>query len=352
MTRRSLVRRGGVVAGLALGAGALAGWTATASAAPVEVQVGSFAGQTAGLNAFYPGHLVIRRGTRVKFDINGFHTVTFPKKGTKLAPLVAAGPGLNPVTADPAGAPYWWGGTTPALGFNPVVPGPAGGRVVTGARTVNSGFPNGPHPSFTVSFPKPGVYVVRCYVHPKMRGTIVVLPRKARHADTAKKAAARASREIARDTKVATRLLRVALKRKTAPVWVGASTPRVDIFGMFPKNIAVPTGGSLTFTMRPGNEVHTVTFGPSSFLDAVAKKTFEGNGLGLDPEGALPSDPPAAGPPAVTPTSHGNGFVNSGILTALGLPGNHRFTVTFPTPGTYHYMCLVHTNMVGTVTVG
>jgi plastocyanin len=352
MTRRTLVRRGGIAAGIALGAGALAGFTATASAAPVQVQVGSFTGQASLLNDFYPGHLVIHRGTKVKFHINGFHTVTFPKKGTKLAPLIAAGPGLNPATADPAGAPYWWGGTTPALGFNPIVPGPSGGRVVTGARTVNSGFPNGPHPSFTVSFPKPGVYQVRCYLHPRMRGTVIVLPRAARHVDTAKKAAAKAAREMARDSKNATKLLRVALRRKAGPVWVGPATPRIDILGMFPKNVNVATGGSLTFTMRPGSEIHTVSFGPPAFLEAVSKSTFEGSGLGLDPQGALPSDPPAAGPPAVTPTSHGNGYVNSGILPPTGTPGTHRFTVTFPTAGVYRYICLVHTNMVGTVTVG
>jgi plastocyanin len=110
-------------------------------------------------------------------------------------------------------------------------------------------------------------------------------------------------------------------------------------------------GGSLDFRMAGANEIHTVTFGPDDFLDAVGRRTFQGSGLGLDPEGAYASDPPTA-VPSLTPVSHGNGFLNSGVLTEPGDPGRHRFTVTFPTAGVYRYRCLVHPEMRGQVTVG
>ena len=103
--------------------------------------------------------------------------------------------------------------------------------------------------------------------------------------------------------------------------------------------------------MAGANEIHTVTFGPSDFLDAVGKRTFEGQGLALDPEGAYPSDPPAV-VPSYLPTLHGNGYLNSGVLTEPGEPGTHAFRVTFPVAGVYQYRCLVHPDMRGKVTVG
>ena len=54
-----------------------------------------------------------------------------------------------------------------------------------------------------------------------------------------------------------------------------------------------------------------------------------------------------------SPTSHGNGFANVGALD------NNPFTKTIPssgkidftTAGTYHFVCLIHPNMHGTIIV-
>jgi plastocyanin len=103
------------------------------------------------------------------------------------------------------------------------------------------------------------------------------------------------------------------------------------------------------------NELHTVTFGPKAFVDGVAQKFFPAGPT--DPfgsEAVYPSDPPAAGPPSLTPTSHGNGFVNSGALKDKGVPDPlpRKFSVTFPVAGTFTYSCLIHPEMHGTITVG
>ena len=53
-----------------------------------------------------------------------------------------------------------------------------------------------------------------------------------------------------------------------------------------------------------------------------------------------------------TPTTHGNGFLNSGDPPQHGIPaGPHCFTVTFPAAGTFAYICMVHPEMQGTITV-
>jgi plastocyanin len=64
-----------------------------------------------------------------------------------------------------------------------------------------------------------------------------------------------------------------------------------------------------------------------------------------------PSDPPGT-LAALSPTLHGNGFWNSGVLdTAKATPLPTSNAVTFTTPGTYNFYCLIHPFMHGTVVV-
>ncbi len=353
MTRAARFRLCVAAIGGGLAVGLFAASPGSAATGPAVVEAGGFNQQLAvGYNTFYPRHLTVERGSSVRFSIIGFHTVTFPKRGTRVPPLVVAGPALNPVTNDSAGQPYWWGGQTPALAIRATAAAPGGGTRVTGARTVNSGFPAGPRPTFTVTFPKLGTFQVNCAVHPRMRGRVTVVPKGSAAVDTAAEIARAARRDKAADLRAARRDARKAARRKaTQPVLIGIGDARQEAFSFAPTASTVPVGGSMDFRMAGANEIHTVTFGPSDFLDDVGKRTFEGTGLGLDPEGAYASDPPTAAP-SLTPTLHGNGFLNSGVLTEPGEPGRHRFTVTFPTAGVYQYRCLVHPDMRGQVTVG
>ena len=57
--------------------------------------------------------------------------------------------------------------------------------------------------------------------------------------------------------------------------------------------------------------------------------------------------------PAYDGTSHGNGYLNTGILdrdAATPSPGSAQ--VTFSKAGTYNYICLIHPDMKGSIVVG
>lgn len=355
MTRGALSRRA-IVGGAAAAVLVLLAPGLAAAAGPARtVQVGDFnRSPEIEFNSFYPGHLTVTRGSKVTFAIAGFHTVTFPKKGTTPPPFILPTSTLNPATDDPGGAPYWWGGATPLISFNGAAAAPAGGRVVTGRRTVSSGLPQGRAPEFTVSFPKIGTFQVRCLIHPNMRGRIRVVAGRSKAADTAKRAAARAAREKARQRARVDRAIAKAERTKGASIVVSPGDSAAQAFAFYPAAKRVPVGSSVTFRMSGRNEVHTVSFGPAAFLQKVGRDSFQGSGLAVGSEGFYPSDPPAAGPPAVTATSHGNGFVSSGVLAdpGTGIPAPRSFTVTFTQPGTFSYICLIHTEMKGTITVG
>ena len=353
--RGLLTRRTAIGAGAAIALGLLGPAAGLAAAAPVTtVQEGDFnKAPEIEFNAFYPGHVTVTKGSKLTFVVVGFHTVTFPAKGAKPIPLIQPTPTLNPATNDPAGAPYWWGGVTPEQQFNPAAAAPSGGTVVTGRKTVSSGLLQGNAPKFTVSFPKLGTYQVRCLVHPNMRGSITVVPKNSKAADTAVRAKRRARVERAAQQRTALRAVRKAKNTTGNTVVISPGNAKAQALAFYPANRTVAAGSQVTFTMSGRNEVHTVTFGPAAYVGAVSKAAFQGNGLAIGSEGFYPSDPPAAGPPSVTATSHGNGFVNSGVLAdpGTGIPAPKSFTVTFPTPGTYSYSCLIHPEMQGTITV-
>ncbi len=68
---------------MALALGILGPAAGLASAAPVTtVQVGDFNKTPAiEFNAFYPGHVTVTKGSKLTFEVVGFHTVTVPEEG-------------------------------------------------------------------------------------------------------------------------------------------------------------------------------------------------------------------------------------------------------------------------------
>ena len=340
---------------VALGAGAvgLAGAIlapAMLAAAPVTAQVneGDFAPPITEFNAFFPGRTVIHQGDKVRFTILGFHTLVIPKTGAEPPSVFAPTGQVNPAKNDPAGVPYWWVGQ-PALNFNPAAVAPSGGTVATGAKTISSGFLNGDAPKFTVTFPKAGTFQVRCAVHPKMKGTIVVLP-KASGVPTEAALARQGKAKLAALKLAAAKNLKRALAHKspatTVQIGPGDGPPRdagvlpAQEHGCRRHDGEVPDGR--------GERVPHGHVRAEGLRRSRSQRTFQNNG---DPEGVYPSDPPGT-PVSETPTTHGNGFVNSGILLGRGYPrGPHSFSVTFPTPGVFAYRCMVHPEMTGSITV-
>src|ERR1700733_10491669 len=123
----------------------------------------------------------------------------------------------------------------------------------------------------------------------------------------------------------------------TYTVNVGGETKdqSVQADGFFPNEVWLLEGDSIQWTFVPKNEVHTVTL--------------------LTPGQIRPSAPPPAGPPfAVQGVSCGPAASYDGsacVSTPAGLSGGATFTVTFPKAGNYKVVCLIHTDMTGTVHV-
>ena len=135
------------------------------------------------------------------------------------------------------------------------------------------------------------------------------------------------------------------------PSWQGQN--------FYPGTLTVNAGDSVTWKFQSGNEPHTVTFmgpvtGPiESFIpDPAAGPPAPGTPPKLiaNPEAQLPQ---GGG------SYDGSTFTSSGLVAA-DIPGPKEYTLTFPTPGTYQYICLLHafpgpdgklTGMVGTITV-
>jgi plastocyanin len=324
---------------------------------PVSAQTTFITKNGSDVNDFFPHGVTIHAGDSVKFMPVGFHNVEFPKKGAKPAPLLATG---GPVSGslDAAGSPFWFNGVAKQVGFNPAVALGSLGKTVTytGAKTVQSGLPLTPKPKpMTVKFPKAGTYTYYCDVHTGMKGTVRVLA-KAKRIPSAKADAATVAAQLARDLKIAKGLSKATLPANTVTVG-NAGAHGVEYYSFLPNTLTVPAGTTVTFKMSPKTyEDHTATTGPGdaehdpgSYLGKLAA-SFTTPPL-IDPAAAYPSDPPNA-PASLTPSSHGNGFWNSGVLDVVGaspLPASS--SVKFSAPGTYRFVCLIHTFMHGTVVV-
>lgn len=311
--------------------------------------------------AFFPRAVTIHVGDTVTWQFGGFHTVTFPGPHRPY-PFVAP-TGKQPATKDANGDAFWWAGKLPQLVISPLALVPQGGGTISSTTQVRSSGllriltaapPKLPAP-YSLRFTQPGVYHYQCAVHPGMRGVVIVVPSSrgtpsaASEATAAKQALTRAiadERRLSRTTPAtASRVL----------VGAGDSTTGAEITAFFPSRLSVHVGDTVTFVNHDQTDIHTVTFGPEALRSSI-EKTFavpHGRQVPLNPLGGLPSDP--------TPSSvqydgsnHGNGYINSGILQPQGAPaaaGPNSFAVTFMKAGTYHYECVVHANMDGTIVV-
>ncbi|MBV8515484.1 MAG: hypothetical protein JO260_09305, partial [Acidobacteria bacterium] len=124
---------------------------------------------------------------------------------------------------------------------------------------------------------------------------------------------------------------------------VGAETKsqsrQADAF--LPNEIWISAGDSITWTFVPKNEPHTVTL--------LAQNT--------NPQQVRPLPPPPVGPPPPVPTGcpgvqpSGSSYTGANCITSGIASGGATYTVKFPNAGNYKLICLIHTNMNGTVHV-
>jgi plastocyanin len=350
----------------------VAGIAAVALAAPVAAQAApttrtvdvglpasaskAFGSLGADVNDFFPHGVTIRVGDSVRFVMREFHTVNLPPPGGTPLPVIApTGTTISGVN-DAAGAPFWFNGQ-PTLNFNSALTKSNWGthQTYSGATRVDSGLPLARrNPPMVVKFTRAGNFTYFCDVHVGMKGTVRVLAAGASIPSRA--AVARAKRaQIARDLAIARRLTRARVPANT--VDVGHAGPfGVEIFKMFPATRTISVGTRLTFRMSPGSlEDHTATFGPgpattaTTYLGMLAASFTSPT---IDQRAIYPTQPPTGPTATLTPTLHGNGFWNSGVMdrsSATPLPPSA--SVTFGAAGTFTYFCLIHPFMQGTITV-
>jgi plastocyanin len=311
-------------------------------------------GQTTTANAFFPSKLTVNVGDSVSFVPAGFHSVDLPKKGKGAETLIVPTGQKVAGAADAAGAPFWFNGQD-GLSLNPTFAAvSAYGKkfTYTGAKQVESGLPaNEKAKPMTVKFTKAGTFKVYCDLHPGMAATVTVAKKGAK-IPTAKQDAAAIKKQADAAVKAAKDLDKTNPGANTVDLGVSAKGG-VEYFGMAPSTLTVPAGTVVKFQMtKKSYDAHTATFGPgniedpASYLGGIAA-SFESPAI--DPKGTYPSD---VTPVAISPTLHGNGFWNSGVLDAASAsPLPESSSVTFSTPGSYKFYCLIHPFMVGTVVV-
>jgi len=311
---------------------------------------------------FYPRTVTVQVGQPVTWQFFGFHTVTFAGKRRPYPFFVPAG--KQPVTKDAAGQPFWWGGKAPNLVISPLAILQQGGSSVSDpSQTASSGLQRifqstqkQPPAPFTLVFTNPGVYHYQCAVHPSMRGAVVVVPAGHGVPSVASEQAAQAA--LLQKTLADLKRLQVAKPKKSLKVWVGLghTSTGAEITAFSPAKLVVHVGDTVTFANHDQTDIHTVTFGPEK-VTAKIEKNFVAPAAGgrfrLSPLGGFASEPPGT-PAQYDGSNHGNGYLNAGILAPLGSPpsaGPSTFKVTFTKAGTYHYECVIHQNMDGTIVV-
>jgi len=299
------------------------------------------------INAFFNKKTTINVGDTVSFEIRGFHTIDFPAKGGSALPLIV--PGKTATGSDAAGSPFWWSGKVPSVGLNTALFAPPKAKTFNGSTRWDSGIPagNGPPKPLDLTFTKPGTYHYFCDVHPGMIGTVVVKPAGAA-IPSAKQDAAATVAQVTTDIKAAKKV--AATKQPADTVSLGESTPGgVELYTMFPASLTVNAGTVVTFKMSKNSfETHTATFGDATTLKKLAKG-FEG--VNFPAQGVYPSDPTQ--PVTESPTNHGDGFANVGALdnnpATKTIPSSGK--IDFTAAGTYHFVCLIHPFMRGTIIV-
>lgn len=142
----------------------------------------------------------------------------------------------------------------------------------------------------------------------------------------------------------------VATVPREVTVLAGAGQDVVAISAFFPATIRIRAGDTITWKIN-SDEPHSATFlsGNPIPSDPVPVPGGGPTDIMINPEKFFVS----RGPDAPIETYSGAEFRNSGYLSnGRVVPPNESYSLTFDTPGTYDYICLIHPNtMKGEVIV-
>jgi len=226
---------------------------------------------------------------------------------------------------------------------------PSGGPSYDGTGFVNSGLLEGKGKTFALTFTKAGSYGYFCLLHPGMVGQVVVQAAGSAYPQTQAQIDAQANAELydklsrgnqdLQNSKLTSKPSANGTTNYT--VVNGAGGNQASVLRFVPVDLTVKAGDSVTWLGNDPHEVHTVTF-----YDPAGKV----------PDFIVPQPQPSGPPKLVLPHAapendtavDSQDLYNSGLL----LPGQ-SYTFTFPKPGTYTYVCVVHApqGMFGKVVV-
>lgn len=316
----------------------------------------------AGINQFFPASITLRAGDTLAFQLNGCPAPVVSKPGD--APPFVVDDATHPITGvkDAAGADLWFNGRPQPIANPDVFFGAKSGKRFTGA-PLSAGFPTGrgsPKP-WKVVFPKAGTYEMSCPIFAGMIGRITVVG-KDKQAPSARADQRRAKRQLAKSIATVKRLAKAAPPAGDV-ITAGPDARSGEILYRFtPAKKTIALGQPLTLTMGEGTrEFHTFTF----FTDDKKMKKLAENSLAplpgtgetgpavmaIDALAGLRSEP--LGTPLTDDgTTHGDGYVNTGLLdTDARSAWPAKDEITFTKPGTYKVICVLHPEMRAEVSV-
>lgn len=137
-----------------------------------------------------------------------------------------------------------------------------------------------------------------------------------------------------------------------ASVGSEATAPTAALAAVFaPVDAAIAAGESVTWNLAGP---HTISFNAPESARVLMVQDDEGlwhlSEEAVAPAGYEPPPPPEGEPEGPPPTVDGGTFDGTGFLSS-GILFDQPFMLTFSAAGSYEYVCLIHPEMEGTVTV-
>jgi plastocyanin len=206
--------------------------------------------------------------------------------------------------------------------------------------------------SWSVTFSKEGTYKFLCVLHPGMEASVKVVATNVEASTQAQidqAARTRLADAIQQGERSAARMEILSNRNATgATTWEVRNAPSVgtvDVMRFIPPRVQINAGDTVLWkddTPVP----HTVTFGGSPEIIVPEHQRSGPPLLVLNPQVLFPVKP--------SQNYSGGGYINSGFLgNGPEATGGLTFSLTFPNPGSYLYVCVLHADqgMAGVVEV-
>lgn len=302
-------------------------------------------------NLFFPSRVVVHVGDTVTFKSDGFHTATYlgTHKPGEFQIFVPQEGGTYSGISDASGKPFYFNGLQKFAYNVPQIFVPSGSKVIAGGAGLhNSGALD--KKGYTYTFTKTGDYVFHCLIHPMMTVHVVVKPKSA--AAMSPSAILKANAAELNAAIATAKALDKVTPQDANTVYVGVGKQvrggSIELMAFKPQKLTVKAGTTVTFQLNSPMEIHNMVFGPEDYL----KQSFKT--LDLTPQG--PGQPNQVWPFFFYGTdapqngvytfpgssSHGNGFFVTALQGPIGTPLPQTVKITFPSPGTYKYICGIH----------